>query len=223
MLKRRHDVRIITTAPGLAQRLILEGFAAERVRESRLGVGDATTSDAPELVRALLREHGVAGPFTLYAGTREPRKNLDRLRVAHASAFAKHPELGPLVFVGPQGWGVEELGDTVVLGMVARSMLQGLYRDASVVAYVPRAEGWGLPPVEALHEGARVVASSTTPSVVANDEVVLVDPLDVDSISLGLIRALSLSVEEAASERRRATVASLTWHNVALDHLAAWA
>jgi len=223
MLKRRDDVRIVTTAPGLAQRLMSEGFAKERVHESRLGVGDETRSDAPDQVRAFLSEHGVVGPFTLYAGTREPRKNLGRLRDAHAAALASNVELGPLVFVGPQGWGSEEGGDAVVLGLVARSMLQGLYRDASVVAYVPRAEGWGLPPVEALHEGARVVASTTTPSVATNDEVVLVDPLDVDAITAGLIRALSLGTDEVARQRRSATVSSLTWKNVALDHLAAWA
>jgi len=40
--------------------------------------------------------------------------------------------------------------------------LKGLYRDATVFAYVAVAEGWGLPPVEALHAGTRVVASTTT-------------------------------------------------------------
>jgi Glycosyl transferases group 1 len=216
-------VRIITTAPGLAQRLIDEGFASERIHESRLGVGDETVAEPADQVRAFLAEHDVAGPFTLYVGTREPRKNLGRLKEAHAAALAANAELGPLVFVGPQGWGNEESGEAVVLGMVARSMLQGLYRDASVVAYVPRAEGWGLPPVEALHEGARVVASATTPSVATNEEVVLVDPLDVDAIAHGLLHALSLGTDERARERRRATVAALTWKNVALDHLAAWA
>jgi glycosyltransferase involved in cell wall biosynthesis len=223
MLKRRYDVRVITTAPGLAQRLIAEGFATDRVHESRLGVGDATSADSEGQVRAFLAEFGVHGPFTLYAGTREPRKNLGRLLAAHASARARNPELGVLVFVGPSGWGEEEGGDAVVLGLVARSMLKGLYRDAAVVAYVPRAEGWGLPPVEALHEGARVVASTTTPSVAANEEVVLVDPLDVDAIAAGLLRALSLGTDENVRARRRDTVAALTWKNVALDHLAAWA
>lgn len=223
MLKRRYDVRVITTAPGLAQRLIDEGFAAQRVHQSRLGVGDTTSADSEGHVRAFLAEHGVQGPFTLYAGTREPRKNLGRLREAHANARATNPELGALVFVGPSGWGEEESGDAVVLGLVARSMLQGLYRDATVVAYVPRAEGWGLPPVEALLEGARVVASVTTPSVATNEEVVLVNPLDVNDIASGLLRALALGTDERARQRRRETVATLTWKNVALDHLAAWA
>jgi glycosyltransferase involved in cell wall biosynthesis len=200
-----------------------EGFDPGRLHEVRLGVDDDRTAPESEAtVRALLKEHGVEGPFTLYVGTREPRKNLARLREAHAEAIASHPELGPLVIVGPSGWGGVELGDSVVLGLVSRSMLKGLYRDASVFAYVPLAEGWGLPPMEALYEGTRVLASTTTPSASNNREVVLVDPLHVSAIATGLVAALELSDDDAARSQRRASVADLTWRNVALDHLKAW-
>ena len=126
------------------------------------------------------------------------------------------------MIVGPSGWGGVDLGDAVVLGLVSRAMLKGLYRDATVFAYVPRAEGWGLPPMEALHEGTRVVASATTPSASNNPEVVLVDPLDVSAIAAGLVSALELADDDAARARRRASVADLTWRNVALDHLESW-
>ena len=222
-LKRREDVRIISTAPGLAQRLIEEGFDPRRLHDSRLGVDDVhTVPDSEDAVRVALAAHGVEGPFTLYVGTREPRKNLERLAKAHALAALTNRELGPLVLVGPPGWGDVDSGDAVALGLVSRSLLQGLYRDAAVFAYVPRAEGWGLPPVEALHAGARVVASVTTPSVVSNYEVVRVDPLNVEAIAEGLVRALSQGDDDEARQRRRASVASLTWRNAALDHLAAW-
>jgi len=223
MLKRRDDVRIISTAPGLGQRLIEDGFDPRRLHYSRLGVDDArTVADGEAGVRAALAARGVEGPFTLYVGTREPRKNIERLAKAHALAASANPELGALVLVGPPGWGDVDSGDAVALGLVSKSLLHGLYRDSSVFAYVPRAEGWGLPPVEALHAGARVVASVTTPSVASNDEVVLVDPLDVEAIAAGLVRALSHGADEDARRRRRSSVASLTWRNTALDHLAAW-
>ena len=223
MLRRREDVRVIVTAPGLRERLIAEGIAPGRLYESRFGVDDDDVApDSAENVAALLRAHGVDGPYTLYAGTREPRKNLERLVAAHANARADHPELGALVVVGPQGWGNIELADSIVLGEVSRAMLKGLLRDSSVVAYVPRAEGFGLPPVEALHQGARVVASATTPSVAHNPEVVVVDAMDVAAIEAGLVRALTMSTTESAREQRRDSVADLTWRNVALDHLAAW-
>jgi glycosyltransferase involved in cell wall biosynthesis len=223
LLQRRSDVRVILTAPGILRRLVDDGFDPSRLFEVRLGVDDVhTEATGTAEVRALLREHGVEGPFTLYVGTREPRKNLERLREAHADARAGHRDLGPLVIVGPPGWGGVDLGDAVVLGLVSRAMLKGLYRNATVFAYVPRAEGWGLPPMEALHEGARVVASDTTPSASNNPEVVLVDPLNVSDIAAGLVTALERPDDVASRARRQASVADLTWRNVALDHLKSW-
>ncbi len=216
-------LRIFTTSPGLGERLEDLGIARERIRPVRLGADDETQLAADRSsVAALLERHGVRGPFTLYAGTREPRKNLERLVHAHRLARTDHRELGPLVLVGPSGWGDVATDDAVVLGHVERSTLLGLYRDATVFAYVPRREGWGLPPVEALHAGTRVVASATTPSVSANDTVVLVDPLDVVAIAEGLARALSLASDDVARTARRQSVSQLTWRNAALDHLAGW-
>jgi glycosyltransferase involved in cell wall biosynthesis len=170
----------------------------------------------------MLAGYGVRGPFTLYAGTREPRKNIERLVEAHRFAISTNPELGPLVLVGPSGWGGVETGEAIVVGSVSRDMLLGLYREATVFAYVPRAEGWGLPPVEALNAGARVVASSTTPSVAHNHQVVRVSPLDVTSIAEGLLSALNQGVDYDSQQARRQSVADLTWRNMALEHLAAW-
>jgi glycosyltransferase involved in cell wall biosynthesis len=222
-LKRHEDVRIFCAAPRLSRRLIDDGFDASRLHDVRLGVDDQSTNAAnEEKVHQALAAQGVQGPFTLYVGTREPRKNLERLIAAHSLAHSINNELGPLVLVGPSGWGSIDSADAIVLGLVSRSLLKGLYREATVVAYVPRAEGWGLPPVEALSEGARVVASVTTPSVADNAEVVLVDPLDVDAIAKGLETSLTLSNDEQARDRRRASVATLTWRNVALDHLEGW-
>jgi glycosyltransferase involved in cell wall biosynthesis len=222
LLKARSDVRLFCASPGLGARLSAEGFAPDRLFDVRLGVDDATVPEDELAVTAALDACGVRGPFTLYVGTREPRKNLERLVAAHALAFAENDALGPLVLAGPSGWGEVAVADAVILGPVSRTLLKGLYRDATVVAYVPRAEGWGLPPVEALAQGSRVVASSNTPSVAANDEVVLVDPLDVEDIADGLLAALSVSLDEPARARRRASVSELTWRNVALDHLAGW-
>jgi len=91
-----------------------------------------------------------------------------------------------------------------------------------VCAYIAIAEGWGLPPVEALYAGTRVVVSTSTPSVANNPEVILTDPFDVESITDGLVRALTLDSSAAGAARRHASVAELTWANSALDHLAGW-
>jgi glycosyltransferase involved in cell wall biosynthesis len=219
----RKDLRVIVTSPGLAERLVDVGIDASRIHSARLGVDEGTHHAASESsVHELLAKHGVHGPFTLYAGTLETRKNIGRLIEAHQIATARFPDLGSLVLVGPSGWGEVETGDAAVVGLVSREMLLGLYRDATVFAYVPLAEGWGLPPVEALNIGTRVVASSTTPSVATNELVLRVDPLDVESIAEGLLAALRQGVDDESQTARRQSVADLTWRNVALDHLAAW-
>jgi len=222
-LLRTERLRIITTSPRLGVRLFQIGIDPDRIRFARLGVDDTTVAAAePARVRQELAHHGVVGPYTFYAGTREPRKNVERLVRAHREARAVIPELGPLVLAGPPGWGHVDTGDAVILGLVDRSLLLGLYRDATMSAYVPRAEGWGLPPVEALHAGTRVVASRNCPSVEGNREVILVDPLVEESIAEGLIAALDMPDDEVAREARRASVADMTWRNCALDHLKAW-
>ena len=222
-LLRAEHLRIITTSPRLGVRLFQIGIDPDRIRFARLGVDDTSVAaEEPEHVRVALSDRGVQGPFTFYAGTREPRKNVERLVRAHRDARHANADLGPLVLAGPSGWGQVDTGDAVVLGLVDRSLLLGLYRDATVCAYVPRAEGLGLPPVEALHAGSRVVASRNCPSVEGNAEVVLVDPLDEGSIAEGLVRVLELGDDPLSREQRRASVADMTWHNCALDHLKAW-
>jgi len=219
----RKELRVIVTSPGLTERLVDEGIDASRIHSVRLGVDDDVESAASQTsVHELLASHGVHGPFTLYAGTIETRKNIERLVEAHRIASTKIPDLGTLVLVGPRGWGGVRTGDATELGLVSRETLLGLYRDATVFAYVPLAEGWGLPPAEALNVGTRVVASATTPSVAANELVVRVDPLDVESIAEGLLAALRLGDDDESQAARRHSVADLTWRNVALDHLAAW-
>ena len=218
----RDDLQLVVTSPPLAQRLRAEGVDPQRIHSVRMGVDDGVEPASAQLVAQLLAEHGVEGCYTLYAGTREPRKNLARLVRAHREARALDAQLGPLVFVGPQGWGDEALGESIVMGTQPRALLKGLVRDAGVFAYVPLREGWGLPAVEALSLGTRVVASSTTPSIEGLASVVAVDPYSEEEIAAGLLKTLSEGDDGDAKQRRRASVADLTWRSCAQAHLAAW-
>lgn len=218
----RDDLQLIVTSPPLMERLRADGVDARRIHPVRMGVDDGVEAASTPLVAELLARHGVEGSYFLYAGTREPRKNLDRLVRAHAVARSLDHALGPLVFVGPQGWGDAALGDTIVIGSQPRALLKGLVRDASVFAYVPLREGWGLPAVEALSLGTRVVVSSTTPSVEGLGTVVLVDPHSEESIATGLLQALHEPDDAAAKQGRRDSVGALTWRACAEAHVAAW-
>ena len=217
------SLHLFIPSPPLIDRLLNEGVAESRITQIRLGVDDDGVEPISKTaVRDFLAEMGVKGPFTLYVGTREPRKNLERLIRAHEIAARSEPALGQLVLAGPAGWGREYLGHAIAVGLVPRETLKGLLRDARVMAYVPLAEGWGLPPIEALAQGTQVVASTTTPSIAGNSEVVQVDPLDIESIADGLIHATTLSSAATDRRRRQSSVAALTWSQMAREHLKAW-
>jgi len=221
LVRQREDIRIFVTTPMMAERVAAEGIDPSRIFEITLGL-DRASEFSGDAASRLLTAHGITGPFTLCAGTIESRKNLPRLIAAHRIARHQTPELGPLVFVGPRGWGSVDLEGEISLGAVERGVLNGLLTRASVLAYVPLAEGWGLPPLEALNVGTRVVASTSVPSIEGRSDVVAVDALSVESIAEGLSRTIALPDDETSRAARRSSVASLTWGTMAKQHIAGW-
>lgn len=222
-IMRNKDLHLFIPSPPLLSRLANEGVDPSRMTPIRLGVDDDGVEPVTKAsIRTFLANHGVDGPFTLYVGTREPRKNLERLVRAHEIARKSNNALGPLVLAGPAGWGREVSSSAITLGLVDRNILKGLLRDAQMLAYVPLAEGWGLPPIESLAQGTPVVASATTPSVAGNHEVTLVDPLSIESIVEGILTTLQVGVAANDRRRRQGSVADLTWASMAKEHLAVW-
>ena len=179
--------------------------------------GTSTAPVPPAAVERARRHHGLDRPYVLFAGTVEPRKNLPRL----LQAFDR---LGPvdadLVLVGPEGWGEAETAAASSarrLGFLPRAELDALYAGAAAVCYPSLREGFGLPVLEAMAQGAAVVTSATTATAeVGGRAVVLVDPLDVDAIAGGLRDLLADPERRArlgAAARERA--ATYTWARTA--------
>ena len=217
---RRSASLIMVTNELLRDEVLAEGVASDRVHVAHLG-HRAVTPDVPAAL-ALLETLGVAGNFTLAVGSIEPRKNHARLIAAHAAARAQDEELGPLVIVGPRGWGDVDLTGATWLGLVDAATLGGLYELARVVAYVPLAEGWGLPVVEALSAGRPVAASQSTPSALGRGDVALCDPRDVESIATSLLAARARDDSSSAQEARRDSVRELSWTACAARHVEVW-
>jgi glycosyltransferase involved in cell wall biosynthesis len=171
---------------------------------------------------------GAKGGYILSVSTLEPRKNLRRLVEAYGRARHNLPEPWPLVVVGPSGWGDgPPAGEGVVLaGRMSGAVLSGLYSEASVVAYVPLAEGFGLPAMEAMAAGAPLIASTGVPSVLelAPWAARVVEPWSVASIAEAIGE---LASDEAARQSLVAAgtsaVASRTWVQSASRHVALWA
>jgi glycosyltransferase involved in cell wall biosynthesis len=132
--------------------------------------------------------------FWLNVGTLEPRKNQIGILKAFAKLKADVGNTFPLVFAGGKGWQMENFdnriielnleNDVIKLGYVSEDELIWLYRNCYAFVYPAFCEGFGLPILEAMSQGAAVIASNTTsiPEVVG-DAGILVDPKDIDAIS----------------------------------------
>lgn len=216
---RRAD-RIVCPSEATRRDLRDAGLDGDRIRVVPLGVAPAGAD--PDRAAALRARHGLDGPFVLWVGTLEPRKNLDRL-VAALSASRRLADV-PLVLVGPEGWRtdvattVAPLGDRVVVaGAVDEADKQAWYEAADVFCLPSLHEGFGLPVLEAMAHGTPVVTSSGTATAeVAGDGAVLVDPTDVAGIAEAL--AGVLADPDAASRlgaAGRARAAARPWSRTA--------
>jgi len=196
--------------------------------------------------RALLERLGIDGAFILSVGTLEPRKNLGRLLVAYDRALHAVADLPPLVVVGPRGWtGAEQdrrhgLGSQSsssaprlgaprgvhFAGEVRAGVLSALYRRATMLAFVPLVEGFGLPPLESMAAGTPVLCSPvpSVREVEPAQPAFVVDPLDVDAIADGLVRLTEdAGLRARLSAAGAAHAAAHTWARTAERYLDVWA
>ncbi len=215
----------------------LEDAAAHGIDRGRLrlvphGVDSRPVTQA-DVVR-VRRRYGLDGGYLLFAGTREPRKNLARL----VEAFERAPGGRRLVLAGPKGWGTRgqeqpvagedagpgsatASGRVLALGFVPADDLRALYAGADAFVYPSLREGFGLPVLEAMAQGTAVVTSKgTATEEVAGGAAVLVDPLDVADIERGMVEALDRRAELARAGRARA--AEMTWARTAELTVAAY-
>jgi glycosyltransferase involved in cell wall biosynthesis len=181
------------------------GIEPSRITVAYLGVDPALqrVEDA-EQVKHVCRRYGISGPYLLYVGTLQPRKNLVRLLDAFSELRKLTPGPLQLVLAGRRGWlyqgilaRVEELGlgqNVVLTGYVPDADLPALYSGATLFVLPSLYEGFAMPVLEAMACGAPVACSnvSSLPEV-AGDAALLFDPRSVD----GMVAAFRHALEDA--------------------------
>lgn len=169
--------------------------------------------------------------YLLFVSTIEPRKNLPGLLQAYRRLRDEYKRDEKLVLVGGNGWLWEEVYETVdrlnlkehvlFLGHVPSEHLVYLYNAARLFVHPAFYEGFGLPPLEAMTCGTPVVVSNTSafPEVVG-DAGLMVNPQDLDGLTVALWRALTeedLRQELIAKGLKRAKLFS--WERAARETL----
>ena len=175
-----------------------------------------------------------AARFFLSVGTLEPRKNLMRLVQAYAGYAAQSRDPMPLVMAGGRGWLMEgfdqqirelDLSQRVIrLGYVDDRTLLWLYQNCHSFLYPSLFEGFGLPVLEALSQGAAVVTSRATAlPEVAGEAALYVAAGDISDIAQGLIR-IAGDEELRADLRRKAPeqAARFSWRSAAEQTVACY-
>ncbi|HKR96769.1 MAG TPA: glycosyltransferase family 1 protein [Candidatus Angelobacter sp.] len=157
--------------------------------------------DKQQCAAHLARTYGIDGPFILYVGRIQARKNLPRLVEAYAS-IRKQGITARLVIVGKKDWQFEQLlqkihelgleSPVIFPGFVPFDDLPLFYNAAEVFVFPSFFEGFGLPVIESMASGVPTITSfGSSLQEVAGDGALLIDPSDTSSIATALQRALS--------------------------------
>lgn len=197
------------------------GIDPDRIVIAPPAAGAAFRPRSAERVERILARLGIRPPYLVTAGNPRPHKNLTGAATAfHALARDAWP--GDLVMAGAGGMDLPQgPGRVVRVDGVSDDDLAGLYSGAAGAFFCSLAEGFGLPPLEAMSCGCPVAVGDIEimrellgPK--PETRALLADPADPGDMA----RALALLVGDAPSARKRAAAAleraaGFTWASAA--------
>lgn len=153
-------------------------------------------------MEAFKGRYGIEGDYVLFVGVARPRKNIERVLRAFATARKDLPQSLKLIIAGPEDRRfidirkrVQELGiaDSVIqTGKVSDRELCCLYRSALCLVFPTLYEGFGLPILEAMASGTPVITSHRPAHTeVAGEAAMLIDPLSTEQLMEAIVMVVA--------------------------------
>lgn len=167
--------------------------------------------------------------FIMYVGQQSDYKNIKRLGDAHQLLLEKYPDLG-LVLVGKENASsrrnkeyFESKGYKNIhfSGFVEDGQLVWLYQNCTAYVFPSLMEGFGLPALEAMAQGAPVVSSdaSCLPEVYG-DAALYFDPKDVDGMAAMIATVIGdKHLQKEMTEKGYKKVKEYSWERLAKQTL----
>jgi glycosyltransferase involved in cell wall biosynthesis len=179
----RNNAFILTSSKTMKNEIMQHfDLSSERVFVSKLGTATCSCNELELTKKSNTR------PYFLSVGTVEPRKNLELL----TSAFRKsgRARTHDLKIVGRSGWGNLNLSGAEVITNCSERELHEYYRNCEAVVQPSLYEGFGLPLIEALAHGKKLICSDIPIfREIVEDKAWFVDPTSLE----GWIDALNNS------------------------------
>src|SRR3989304_2136378 len=181
--------RIIVPSVTTVNDLVQIGFNEKTIRLIPEAPNSIFKSLKPEVIEPVKRKYKILGKYMLTIGT-APRKNLSRIIAAYERI---KPDMDiKLVVVGEKSSSFEAGRGVIFLGRVPTHDLPALFSGSTLLVYPSLYEGFGLPILEAYASRTPVVTSNIgSMKEVAGGASELVDPYSVDSITKGILNAIS--------------------------------
>jgi glycosyltransferase involved in cell wall biosynthesis len=221
---------VCTPSRTVADRVVeVYGVDPRRVFVTPNGLGARWRAGPSRPAPAWLRARGLPERYVLFVGTVEPRKNVPVLLDAYRRLLARGERPPALVVAGSPGWdpapaAVDLPADTVVVtGYLADDDLATVTAGASCLVLPSRAEGFGLPPLEALACGVPVVVSDLPVfREVLGPFATYVPPGNAEALAAAVARAAVDDGGESARRARQAHARRYTWQRCAAEALRAY-
>lgn len=196
---------------------------SEKITVTHLGTKPIAIVKKPQQIEELRQKFKFNQDYFVFIGTRQPRKNLERLEKAFIEFSTEYKQVS-LVIVGKVWHQFTETKpvdhpNIVYTDYLPEEDLQVVLNNAKALVFPSLYEGFGLPVLEAMSAGVLVTASnvSSIPEITGTDWPLLFNPTKPNEITKSLKTIMHMSREKQQSLRKSGKIRArqFTWENCA--------